>query len=120
MKVKEIARAIHVSQKTISRRIDAMLSNHVIDFTIIVNPREMKGYVNAGIFIHVDKQYRNEVTKKIYEEIKNLLVLGPPYEDMNTIGLNVYVQNMWEIEKIQRKSGIPNRLQECINNSTIT
>jgi hypothetical protein len=61
-----------------------MLSNHVIDFSIIVNPREMKGYVNAGIFIHVDKQYRNEVTKKIYEEIKNLLVLGPPYEDMNT------------------------------------
>lgn len=104
MKVKEIARAIHVSQKTISRRIDAMLSNHIIDFTIIVNPREMKGYVNAGIFIHVDKQYRNEVTKKIYQEIKNLLVLGPPYEDINTIGLNLYVQNMWEVEKIQRKA----------------
>lgn len=104
MKVKEIARAIHVSQKTISRRIDAMLLNHVIDFTIIVNPREMKGYVNAGIFIHVEKQHRKEVTKKIYEEIKNLLVLGPPYEDIDTIGLNLYVQNMWEIEKIQRKA----------------
>lgn len=104
MKVKEIARAIHVSQKTISRRIDAMLSNHIIDFTIIVNPREMKGYVNAGIFIHVEKQYRNEVTKKMYQEIKNLLVLGPPYEDINTIGLNLYVQNMWEVEKIQRKA----------------
>jgi DNA-binding Lrp family transcriptional regulator len=103
-KVKEIARAIHVSQKTVSRRVDTMISNHVIDFTIIVNPREMKGYVNVGIFIHVEKQRRNEVTKKIYEEIKNLLVLGPPYEDIDTIGFNLYVQNMWEIENIQRKA----------------
>jgi DNA-binding Lrp family transcriptional regulator len=102
-KVKEIAKAIHVSQKTVSRRIDAMVSNHVLDFTIIVNPREMKGYVNVGIFIHVEKQRRNEVTKKIYEEIKNLLALGPPYEDIDTIGFNLYVQNMWEIENIQRK-----------------
>jgi DNA-binding Lrp family transcriptional regulator len=103
-KVKEIAKAIHVSQKTVSRRIDTMISNHVIDFTIIVNPREMKGYVNVGIFIHVEKQRRNEVTKKIYEETKNLLVLGPPYEDIDTIGFNLYVQNMWEIENIQRKA----------------
>jgi len=103
-KVKEIAKAIHVSQKTVSRRIEAMISNHVIDFTIIVNPREMKGYVNVGIFIHVEKQHRNDVTKKIYEEIKNLLALGPPYEDIDTIGFNLYVQNMWEIENIQRKA----------------
>lgn len=102
-KVKEIANAIHVSQKTVSRRIEIMILNRVIDFTIIVNPREMKGYVNVGIFIHVEKEHRNEVTKKIYEEIKNLLVLGPPYENIDTIGLNLYVLNMWEIEKIQRK-----------------
>jgi DNA-binding Lrp family transcriptional regulator len=111
-KVKEIAKTIHVSQKTVSRRIDAMISNHVIDFTIIVNPREMKGYVNVGIFIHVEKQHRNEVTKIINEEIKNLLVLGPPYEDIDTIGFNLYVQNMWEIDSIQRKaeslSGVKN------------
>lgn len=103
-KVKEIAKTIHVSQKTVSRRIDAMILNHVIDFTIIVSPREMKGYVNVGIFIHVEKQHRNEVTKKINEEIKNLLVLGPPYEDIDTIGFNLYVQNMWEIDNIQRKA----------------
>jgi len=111
-KVKEIAKTIHVSQKTVSRRIDAMILNHVIDFTIIVSPREMKGYVNVGIFIHVEKQHRNEVTKKINEEIKNLLVLGPPYEDIDTIGFNLYVQNMWEIDNIQRKaeslSGVKN------------
>jgi hypothetical protein len=62
-KVKEIAKVIHVSQKTVSRRIDAMISNHVIDFTIIVNP-EMKTYVNVGIFIHDEKQHIM-VTKKI-------------------------------------------------------
>ena len=45
-----------------------------------------------------------KLPKKIYAEIKNLLVLGPPYEDIDTIGLNLYVQNMWEIEKIQRKT----------------
>jgi DNA-binding Lrp family transcriptional regulator len=104
MKVKDIAQAIHVSQKTVKRRIDAMLYNRVIDFTIFVNPREMKGYVNVGIFIHVKKKYYEEVTKEIYKEIKDLLVFGSPYENLDTMGLNLYVENMWEIERIQTKA----------------
>jgi DNA-binding Lrp family transcriptional regulator len=104
MKVKDIAQAIHVSQKTVKRRIDAMLYNRVIDFTIIVNPREMKGYINVGIFIHVEKKYHEEVTKEIYKEIKDLLVFGSPYENIDTMGLNLYVENMWEIERIQTKA----------------
>jgi DNA-binding Lrp family transcriptional regulator len=104
MKVKDIAQAIHVSQKTVKRRIDAMLYNRVIDFTIFVNPREMKGYVNVGIFIHVEKKYYEEVTKEIYKEIKDLLVFGSPYENLDTMGLNLYVENMWEIERIQTKA----------------
>jgi DNA-binding Lrp family transcriptional regulator len=104
MKVKDIAQAIDVSQKTVKRRIDAMLYNRVIDFTIFVNPREMKGYVNVGIFIHVERKYREEVTKEIYKEIKDLLVFGSSYENLDTMGLNLYVENMWEIERIQNKA----------------
>jgi DNA-binding Lrp family transcriptional regulator len=104
MKVKDIAQAIHVSQKTVKRRTDAMLYNRVIDFTIIVNPRKMKGYINVGIFIHVEKKYHEEVTKEIYKEIKDLLVFGSPYENLDTMGLNLYVENMWEIERIQTKA----------------
>lgn len=104
MKVKDIAQAIHVSQKTVKRRIDAMLFNRVVDFTIFVNPREMRGYVNVGIFIHVEKKYSEEVTKEIYKQIKDLLVFGSPYESLDTMGLNLYVENMWEIERIQNKA----------------
>ena len=104
MKVKDIAQAIHVSQKTVKRRIDAMILNRVVDFTIFVNPREMKGYVNVGIFIHVEKKYREEVTEQIYKEIKDLLVFGSPYENLDTMGLNLYVENMWEIERIQNSA----------------
>jgi DNA-binding Lrp family transcriptional regulator len=104
MKVKDIAQVIHVSQKTVKRRIDAMLYNRVVDFTIFVNPREMKGYINVGIFIHVEKKYHEEVTKEIYKEIKDLLVFGSPYENLDTMGLNLYVENMWEIERIQTKA----------------
>lgn len=104
MKVKDIAQAIHVSQKTVKRRIDAMLFNRVVDFTIFVNPREMRGYVNVGIFIHVEKKYSEEVTKEIYKQIKDLLVFGSPYESLDTMGLNLYVENMWEIESIQNEA----------------
>ena len=104
MKVKDIAQAIHVSQKTVKRRIDAMLFNRVVDFTIFVNPREMRGYVNVGIFIHVEKKYSEEVTKEIYKQIKDLLVCGSPYESLDTMGLNLYVENMWEIESIQNEA----------------
>ena len=104
MKVKDIAQAIHVSQKTVKRRIDAMLFNRVVDFTIFVNPREMRGYVNVGIFIHVEKKYSEEVTKDIYKQIKDLLVFGSPYESLDTMGLKLYVENMWEIESIQNEA----------------
>ena len=75
-----------------------MVYNRVINFTITVNPREMKGYINVGIFIHVERKSRAGVIEQIYEEIKDLLVLGTPYEDVDMIGLNLYVENMWEIE----------------------
>jgi hypothetical protein len=64
----------------------------------------MKGYINVGIFIHVEKKYHEEVTKGIYKEIKDLLVFGSPYENIDTMGLNLYVENMWEIERIQTKA----------------
>ena len=104
MKGKDIAQAIHVSQKTVKRRIDSMLFNRIIDFTILVNPRQMKGYINVGIFIHIEKKYREEVIKEIYEEIKNLLVFESPYENIDTMGFNLYVENMWEIESIQNRA----------------
>ena len=104
MKIKDIAQAIHVSQKTVKRRIDSMLFNRIIDFTILVNPRQMKGYINVGIFIHIEKKYREEVIKEIYEEIKNLLVFESPYENIDTMGFNLYVENMWEIESIQNRA----------------
>jgi DNA-binding Lrp family transcriptional regulator len=104
MKIKDIAQAIHVSQKTVKRRIDSMLFNRIIDFTILVNPRQMKGYINVGIFIHIEKKYREEVIKEIYQEIKNLLVFESPYENIDTMGFNLYVENMWEIESIQNRA----------------
>ena len=58
MKTKDIAHAIHVSQKTVKRRIDIMLFNRVIDFTIFVNPMEVKGYINVGVFIEIGKEVR--------------------------------------------------------------
>jgi DNA-binding Lrp family transcriptional regulator len=104
MKVKDIAQETYVSQKTVKRRIDTMLFSRVIDFTILVNPRQMKGYINVGIFIHIEEKYRKEVTREIYEEIKNLLVFESPYDNIDTMGFNLYVENMWEIESIQNRA----------------
>ena len=104
MKTKDIAHAIHISQKTVKRRIDIMLFNRVIDFTIFVNPMEVKGYINVGVFIEIGKEGREKAIGEIYEEIKNLLVLESPYQGLNTIGLNLYVENMWEIERVQNKA----------------
>lgn len=104
IKIKDVVQTIPVSQKTVKRRIDIMLSRHVIDFSIIVNPREMKGYINVGIFILVERIHRKEVIEQVYKEIKHLLVLEPPYENADTIGINLYVENMWEVERIQNKA----------------
>ena len=104
VKIKDIAEAIHVSQKTVKKRTDAMVSNRILGFSIIVNPTEMIGYINVGIFIHVERKYRKAVIEQIYDEIKDLLVLGPPHEDVDMIGLNLYVENMWKIERIQNRA----------------
>lgn len=61
MKIKDILQTIHVSQKKVKRRTDAIAFNRVIDFNTIVNPREMKGFINVGIFIHVERN-KHKVT----------------------------------------------------------
>ncbi len=64
MKIKDIVQTIHVSQRTVKRRTDVMVSNRVIDFSIIVNPKEMRGYINVGIFIHVERKYRKDLLNR--------------------------------------------------------
>ena len=44
MKNEDIAKFMSISQKTVKRRLEIMIRNHVLHFGIVYNPSAMKGY----------------------------------------------------------------------------
>jgi DNA-binding Lrp family transcriptional regulator len=47
MEIVDISAAISISPKTVHRRLDKMIRNHVIEFSIQPNPDAMKGYIDT-------------------------------------------------------------------------
>ena len=67
MKAAEIARKLGANERTIRKRIDALIQQGAIRITAVVNP-EFFGYVSvADIFMEVDPEREAEVIQKLSE-----------------------------------------------------
>lgn len=77
MEIRDISALTSISSKTVRRRFDKMIRNHVIEFSIQPNPDAMKGYI--VFFLDVKLSHRNhyhqKVLQKIYEELHERFML---------------------------------------------
>lgn len=64
----EIAKELEVSPKTIKRRLDRLIKNRIIYFTIDVDLSKAKNYINYILIVELETGVKK---KRIYKEIKN-------------------------------------------------
>lgn len=70
MEIRDIAAATSISPKTVHRRLDKMVRNRVLEFSIQPNPDAMKGYIVFFLDVKVkDSGHHQKVLQKIYEDL---------------------------------------------------
>ena len=68
MEIGDIATATAISPKTVRRRLEKMIANHVLEFSIQPNPEAMKGSIVFFLDVKVkSRNFHEQVLQRIYE-----------------------------------------------------
>jgi DNA-binding Lrp family transcriptional regulator len=104
MEIGNIAAAI--SPKTVRRRIDKMITNHVLEFSIQPNPDAMKGYIVFFLDVKIkDGSHHQKVTQRIYEGLHEhfMLLSSDMSNQEDSIGLLLGSEDAMGIESIRSR-----------------
>ncbi len=103
MKVMDIAKTISTSQRTVMRRMEAMAENRLLNFGLVYNPSAMKGHNYFTILAQADNSLFQDIIKKIYSDLSRYLLRHPTLIHKDVIILNLYSENVFDIETIFRR-----------------
>jgi len=76
IQVEDIARKTSLSTKTVTRRLEKLRENHIIEFGIIRNISSMQlvGYIEFAVVIDVEKSLFQKILERIYREMQDYLL----------------------------------------------
>jgi DNA-binding Lrp family transcriptional regulator len=72
MEISDIAEKISMSSKTVARRLEKMIENHVLDFTIQCNFTAVRGYIVSVVSANIEKGFYRKVLERSYADLKDL------------------------------------------------
>lgn len=102
MEITEIAEATSISPKTVRRRLDRMLRNRIVDFSIMVNPDAMKGQVVFFLEIKSGMRDYRRLLERVYVELGERPIFFSDFSSpQDAIGLLVGGRDTSEIESIR-------------------
>ena len=103
MTIIDIANTISASRRTIIRRMEAMTEHRLLNFGLVYNPSAMKGYNYFTILAQGDKSSFQGIIKRIYADLSRYLLRHPTLIHKDVIIVNLYSENIFDIERIFRK-----------------
>jgi DNA-binding Lrp family transcriptional regulator len=106
MEIGDIAAATAISPKTVRRRLDKMITNHVLEFSIQPNPDAMKGYIVFFLDVRVkNRSDHQNVLQRIYEELHGHFMLSSDMSNQeDSIGLLLGSEDAIGIESIRSRT----------------
>ena len=78
MEISDISEIISVSSKTVARRLDKMIENHVLDFTLQFNFTAIRGYIVSVVSTNIEKGSYTKVIERSYEDFKDSFCIYSP------------------------------------------
>jgi DNA-binding Lrp family transcriptional regulator len=104
MEVLDIAKATSISPKTVRNRMEKMTRNRMLQFSINVNPSAMKGQIVFFLSVIADKEFYPRLLERILGELHNNIILSFNLANqVNAIGLNLAVDDVFKIERIRAR-----------------
>ena len=76
MRIEDIAKKTSLSTKTVTRRLEKMRENHILQFTILIDPSSMQltGFIKLILLINVHSYYHQYIVQRIYNEMQEYLL----------------------------------------------
>lgn len=102
--IKNIAEITSVSSKTVNRIINKFRETQVLRFSIVSNPNYIKGYIEFGIRIYIEKgPYAFE---KVYDILRDYSFLGTPLiSKYNAIFIILLIEDIVTLNQFLKKVG---------------
>lgn len=73
MEISDIAEKISMSSKTVARRLEKMIGNDVLDFTIQINFTAIGGYIVSVVSANLENGAHTKVLERSYATIQRIL-----------------------------------------------
>ncbi len=106
MRVEDIAKDTSLSAKTVTRRLEKLRENNIIEFGVIRNMSSMHltGYIEFAVMIHlIDDSLYQPVFEKIYQEMQEYLFVIPHANQKEGIFLVFFCSNIPTVDLILRR-----------------
>jgi DNA-binding Lrp family transcriptional regulator len=104
MEVLDIAKATSISPKTIRKRVEKMTRDRALEFSINVDPSAMKGQIVFFLSVIAEKEFYPRLLERILGELHNNIITSFNLANqVNAIGLNLAVDDVFKIERIRAR-----------------
>lgn len=113
IQIEDIAKHTSLSTKTVTRRLEKLRENHVVEFGIIrdMSSMQLKGYIEFGVMVSLeDNSLYQHVLEQVYKEMEEYLFVIPHANQKESILLVFSCPNIaivdWIVTRIQSFKGV--------------
>jgi DNA-binding Lrp family transcriptional regulator len=95
MQVEDIAKYTSLSTKTVTRRLEKLRENHIVEFGVIrdMSSMQLTGYIEFAVMIHLeDDSVYQYVLERIYQEMQEYFFAIPHANQKEAIFWFTFVQ----------------------------
>jgi DNA-binding Lrp family transcriptional regulator len=104
MEISDIAGKISMSSKTVSRRLDKMIQNHVLDFTVHFNSTAIRGYIMSVISANIEKGSYRKVLERSSADLKDTFcVYSPLLSQQDMIHWFLFSRDVFALDSVIKK-----------------
>jgi DNA-binding Lrp family transcriptional regulator len=104
MRISELADKVHLSSKTAGERLRRMKEDHILRFTVDVDPTRMKGFIKFRVMIRWDGKEGAGAIKEIRDEMeRNFVVSSPFFYEKSVIKCALLARNIFEIDPFLKR-----------------
>ena len=104
MEISDIAEKISMSSKTVARRLDKMIENHILDFTIQINFTAIGGYIVSVISANVERGSYTKVLERSYADLENsFFIYSPMLSQQDVIHWLFFSKDVFALDSVIKR-----------------
>ena len=104
MEISDIAEKISMSSKTVARRLEKMIGNDVLDFTIQINFTAIGGYIVSVVSANLEKGAHTKVLERSYADLEDsFFVYSPMLSQQDVIYWLFFSKDIFALDSVIKR-----------------